>query len=702
METTPAGAGPSTESGPESGRPGPTAQRLLRQLRRSELDDAARQWVVAALRPDGGVALDACGRGEQVAEPELGAPAPAPPSIGECFLSQVQVQGYRGIGRVAQLQFPPRPGLTIVVGRNGTGKSSFAEAIESALTGRDPRWEQLPASWRDGWRNIHVEEDTLINVDVHPTGGGALRISRTWHGDSARSSRGTVTLLGAAGDSVESRRTGSLADLGWSEVLTRYRPFLSSEELGRTITGRSAELYDTLTALLGLTEVTAAERALAQACDRLAKQERRAVRELPRVREYLAASSDPRARQAVNLLDTDPPDLDQLGRIAEDNGPADRGRQLMQRRLRRLSVPERAVMTDVVHELRGAAMELAMQADTAGERAHSLVALLRTAVEHQERHATTSDCPTCGSSGVIDAGWSQRMRAEIDRLQPLAATAASAYERAEAARDQARFLLAAPPSWLPADTELGRVWAEWSTGANITDLGELADHIENVGRRLRASAQAARREATEQAADPTDGWAELAESLGSWVAEARAAQQARQLLAPASAALEWLTEAARHLREERLRPVAAHAEHIWRSLRQERHIDLEAMRLVGRGARRRVAVDVQLAGGDGTPNSPGVLSQGESQALALSICLPRALASDNPFGFLVLDDPVQAMDTETVGGLANVLSEVAQQRQIIVLTHDSRLPDAVRQAGLPATIWTIDRDETSNVWITNT
>ena len=33
----------------------------------------------------------------------------------------------------------PGPGLTLVVGRNGSGKSSFAEGIEVALTGHNER-----------------------------------------------------------------------------------------------------------------------------------------------------------------------------------------------------------------------------------------------------------------------------------------------------------------------------------------------------------------------------------------------------------------------------------------------------------------------------------------------------------------------------------------------------------------------------------
>ncbi|MDA8368797.1 MAG: AAA family ATPase [Nocardiopsaceae bacterium] len=699
LTTAPATFADEAPRRPESGAE--AVQSVLVHLATSPLDPVARQWVAAALDSD--EALAAAVRGEDIRPPAFDTGTDVsgakPWSTAEVqaqrvYISRITVQGFRGIGRPAVLEFDPGPGLTVIVGRNGSGKSSFAEAAEAALTGRNLRWDGMPAAWRDGWRNLHFDEPTEVTVDLQRPGEAApTRVTRTWAGDSARSARGEVV--------HPSGEVAPLRALGWGADLVRYRPFLSYDELGRAVTGRAAELYDTLTALLGLTDLAEAEKRLAKACDKLAKQQERPGRDLAYLVDQLRASADPRAQRAVDLLTADSIDLDRLAAIAADDGPANPGQQVVLRRLRRLSVPERSLLTDVVNELRGAAMELAMAAGTKGDRARGVVELLRQALEHHQRHPAETDCPTCGAGGALGPQWEERAAAEIAALSPMAASASAAYERADNARDQARFLVAPMPSWLPADSELGQVWAQWEAGAAITDLSELADHIDTVGRRLRSTAIAARKAASARLDDPTDGWVGLAEQLSAWVDDARASLRAREILQPAGQALRWLTGLAKEVRNERLRPLAAQAEHVWHRLRQERHIDLEALRLVGRGAQRRVAVDVAVDGVENDGNAPGLLSQGEFQALALSICLPRTLVPGNPFGFLLLDDPVQAMDTETVEGLSAVLAEVGRHRQIVVFTHDTRLPDALRRLGLPAVIRAINRDATSNVWVSD-
>jgi hypothetical protein len=85
------------------------------------------------------------------------------------------------------------------------------------------------------------------------------------------------------------------------------------------------------------------------------------------------------------------------------------------------------------------------------------------------------------------------------------------------------------------------------------------------------------------------------------------------------------------------------------------------------------------------------MSQGELHSLALSLFLPRATLPESPFRFISIDDPVQSMDPARVEGLARTLADAARTRQVIVFTHDDRLPEAVRRLGLPASIVGVTR-----------
>jgi hypothetical protein len=89
----------------------------------------------------------------------------APPPF-RAFLRSITVSGFRGIGGRATLEVNPYRGITVISGRNGSGKSSFAEALEYALTGTSCRWEAKKGQhWQASWRNLHVGEPASIKVD---------------------------------------------------------------------------------------------------------------------------------------------------------------------------------------------------------------------------------------------------------------------------------------------------------------------------------------------------------------------------------------------------------------------------------------------------------------------------------------------------------------------------------------------------------
>ena len=78
----------------------------------------------------------------------------------ELYLSRVELRNFRTFGSFA-LDLPPAPGLTLLVGTNGLGKSSFFDGLEWCLTGQIRRFtEYLTGSIKEG--------DYLTRRDAEP------------------------------------------------------------------------------------------------------------------------------------------------------------------------------------------------------------------------------------------------------------------------------------------------------------------------------------------------------------------------------------------------------------------------------------------------------------------------------------------------------------------------------------------------------
>src|SRR5262245_12585844 len=128
-------------------------------------------------------------------------------------LTEIAVAGFRGIGPRQALRLQPGPGLTLVVGRNGSGKSSFAEGLEILLTGSNWRWAHRSSVWREGWRNLHAPDDTQVEAtfDVEGEAGG-VKLTRSW--PPGTSLEGSTLAIKAP-----SKRIRALDDLGWTDAL---------------------------------------------------------------------------------------------------------------------------------------------------------------------------------------------------------------------------------------------------------------------------------------------------------------------------------------------------------------------------------------------------------------------------------------------------------------------------------------------------
>lgn len=614
------------------------------------------------------------------------------------YLQSISVQGFRGIGPNSSLRFEPGPGLTLVVGRNGSGKSSFAEALELLLTGDSSRWANRPAVWKNGWKNLHWQGPAHIQATLALAGERQpLDASREWESDEDDPEAGRNRLTG-------SRNGESVLDLGWGPALSVYRPLLPHRELAAIAEGKPSEVYDLMSAALGLDVLVEARERLRKR--RLAERklflaaEKWRKEHLPSIEEI----DDERAREcsrALKLAQAHRWDLDSVSRVLAGTVGSE-GEDVIGvlRELSSVREPVAEVVEGAVRRLKKAvAEEKKVVASDAG-RAFQLAKLLEEAVKWHSEHGDER-CPVC-QSGELTADWRHRMEREVERLRREAAAVEEAENELVEARRAARSLLVEPPAVLERsdleEVDTGRVRATWEFWRGLSteaDDEELAASLESGHLELAAAAEDLRVAATVELDRREDLWRPAAGMLGEWLPEARRAAEAHKLAPRLQSAEKWLEAEAEQLRADRFRPIAEQAEGIWAQLRRNSNVALEHVQLVGATTQRRLDIGVSVDGKD----SPalGVMSQGEINALSLSLFLPRTLLPESPFGFVVIDDPVQAMDPAKVDGLARVLEEVAQQRQLIVFTHDERLPESVRRQQIEARVVEVSRRANSVV-----
>ena len=671
---------------------------VLQRLDEEPLPEEASGLLLAAL--DGDEALsDQLSSAPGAWSAPAGRTSAASSPVG-AYLRSLSVSGFRGIGPKATLEVAPGPGLTVVVGRNGSGKSSFAEGLEVLLTGALLRWDNKTAIWRDGWRSKHAPNAAEIGAEVLVEGSGAAVVTRNW--PDGADFGGSTAWLQRAGE-----KRSDIAALGWTNALNDHRPFFSHAEL-EAFFGRPSELHDLLASVLGLEDLAAADTRLKVA--RKAREDALVdiKQRLQELRTRLEQVDDERAKTCLAVLRGTAWDLDAARAVATGNAVTDGGQLERLRRLAQLTVPAAQEISDAATGLRTAADQLDAVAGTAAGQAKVLAGLLASALEHHRSHGD-GDCPVCGRLGALTPTWQEATQQQVTRLREEARATDAATTAAAQMVLQAQGRMSAPPKILSdpvpedADSEPVReAWARWAKPpatdvASPVGLRALADHLDGAFSLLAQAAKALTASAVEELARRDDRWGPVAAAVASWCADADPAIERAKPVPSIKKARAWLVSATGDLRNARLAPLADQARDIWAMLRQESNVDLGAFRLAGTATQRKLELDVSI---DGTPGAAlGVMSQGEINALALSIFLPRATMPDSPFRFLVIDDPVQAMDPAKVDGLARVLEKVAADRQVIVFTHDNRLVSAVKDLNIPAMILEVTRRPKSIVHV---
>ena len=410
-----------------------------------KLAERTRAIVIGACH--GADALDATLEGK-APEPSRKAEAKAPSVRNHAYIQAIEVQGFRGVGPPASLPITTGPGLTLVVGRNGSGKSSFAEALELLLTGDNSRWSTRSAIWKEGWRNLH-QSDARIDAEFVVEGAkGTTVVSREWKPEAKLEEADTV--VSAQG----SKKKSDLETMGWAGAVEMYRPFLSYSELGSMLDAGPSALYDALSAILGLEDLVEAEARLKEASKRRKKLSDEAKLALPPILERLATVEDERASICIEALSAKTWGLDAVEEAVIGTEATDREESQLAvlRQLAVLEAPDADEVKTAADGLQAAASALHEMGGTEAAKASQTAELLGAALKFHESHGD-QDCPVCGE-GALNTEWRTATEEEIGRLRQLTEQVDLAHRLMDESMKSARARLLPAPAVLSSASEI--------------------------------------------------------------------------------------------------------------------------------------------------------------------------------------------------------------------------------------------------------
>ena len=663
---------------------------------RLEPHGSAGDWpylVLAAL--DGDAAFES----SLLPDARIALPKPEPARAPEAeprkvFLQEIRVRGFRGIGPESTLPMAPGPGLTLVVGRNGCGKSSFAEAAELLITRRNARWEERSAQWKEGFRNLHHPTAALCALFTIE-GGRTCEVHLDWKNDAD---------LSAWTEYVQSQGEprSTYAALGWAAAVESYRPVLSYNELGGMLDQQPSKFFDALSRILGLDALTDAAKRLQKARTEREAQVKASQKAQKDLAERLSQSMDPRAMAIVVAMSSKVADLGAIERILAGGSDPEAAAGELKTLKGVMSLPELTdeAVAKSIEAVEVANATLRQKAGTLAARSDELARLLDAALHFHAAHGD-GDCPVCGRPAALDAVWHaghQKMAAE---LRAEAKTVNDARSLLGMALDGVRSMAQVSESLLKSAQALGLPGqAVLDARARVVaalplEADECAAEVRVALPLLCQALAELKTGAGKELLRREDLWRPLALLVHEWLPAARKAKDALARLPDITEAEKWLKDANEDLRTQRFAPLASEVKRIWEQLRHNSNVSLEQIRLTGINTSRRVQLDVTVDGA--SAGAIGVMSQGELHSLALALFLPRAMLAESPFGFVLIDDPVQSMDPARVDGLARVLRDAAKTRQVIVFTHDDRLPESMRRQGIAATFLEVTRGDHSVV-----
>lgn len=375
---------------------------------------------------------------------------PVEPARG-AFLRSLDVTGFRGIGATVTLTVEPCPGLTVIAGRNGSGKSSLAEGLEVLLTGGTYRWKNKKSKqWSERWRNVHSMGSTQIVAEFVEEGLGPVRLCTRWDATTTNVNEHTTTVQRTVHGMKGPAQNAAV--LGWTQQLETYRPMLTYDELGGLLESGPSELYDALAKVLGTEQLAEALARIKSRLTRMAAPQKMVAADRRALQVEAAQLDDERAQAVALLLKPSSPDTTSIRALATGVTLPDRGIVASLRELTQLQSPDAPRLGMAAQRLRSAVTGMADAGESEASRQVARLDIRRQALRLHAEHGE-QPCPVC-NQGTLDEAWAQASRDRVQREEAALRKLTDARFELEAARQSLRsYVRPRPASTDRAPTE---------------------------------------------------------------------------------------------------------------------------------------------------------------------------------------------------------------------------------------------------------
>jgi energy-coupling factor transporter ATP-binding protein EcfA2 len=605
-------------------------------------------------------------------------------------IETITLSWFRGAGQEAVLNTGSKS--VVVYGANGSGKSTFADAIEYLV--RNGKIEHLSHEYsgsrqEKGVRNTHAPPDEPATITVQFDQGRSIRAEIASDGRLSLASDPTE-LVGAA--------------QSWDIK----RLILRQHEVADFVHAAKGEKYSVLLPLLGLDALERAAENLRQLAQRV------------RTRSQLA-EKEQRLRDLSNTAMQHLPDLSQdkvaecLKRVAlayvgqpPEEAPAltaavaagieariksaepESRRHLLLTQIHGEALPKRL---EAVTEAEAATKE---QVDTLLDRRIAVLQAAEAFADAVRSEGDEVDCPACGRP-VRTAEFAQHVHDELSALEDARSARTAARKARQAFATSLGEVLrktknAEVSDWLDqpgqreckgAVTGLGGVDLDrWEEGWSAEEYHAFASCIPLVASHVQTAIKAAPPSTQQLIADQeiVSAAASIPQIRVLELETARVRKIVEAVAVDESAVRDAIKTRTRVI----IRRISRDAQRLWSKLHPEEPIEDIRLHIPG-DADRAIDIGLKFFGVD-QPSPRLTLSEGHRNSLGLCIFLALAGLEPEEDRPIILDDIVSSLDREHRGMLIDVLLQDLNSRQVLLFTHDREWFAELR-ARLPNSDW---------------